>query len=154
VPISALGGNDSVIQFQLNRLDSPNVYLISNTILQVQVVILQSLNNSLPETDAQVAPVNNIAHSLWKSCNIAVNDKLVTKSSFHYNYMAYLRTVLNYSSDVKLSHLQTQGYFDDTSGHMGASSSNQGFMQRMEYFREDRVRTKAYKAGGSMFSKI
>ena len=120
---------DKTIEFCLDRYDAANIYLI-----QFATVIVKE-NGSLPSTDALVAPVNNVVHSLFESVRLIINDKPLTSSAGNYPYKAYITNCLTYSTVVKYSQLKCEGYYEDTSKIMGPSENNVGFIERNNLFR-------------------
>ena len=104
------------IQFVLNRFEAANVYQIQNTHLELQIVILKKKDNSVPDTNKNVAPVNNFLHSAFESVTLKINDQPITKSASNYPYKAYITSTLTYPSFVKVAQLQTEGYYPDISG--------------------------------------
>ena len=73
------------IDFCLDRYDSASIYLLNQTCLKVQIVILKQ-DGSLPDKDQLVAPINNVLHSLFENVNLSINDKPITRSSSNYPY--------------------------------------------------------------------
>lgn len=73
------------IEFCLDRYDSASIYLINQTCLKVQFVIVKQ-DNSLPDKDQLVAPVNNILHSLFENVRLYINDKPISRSASNYPY--------------------------------------------------------------------
>lgn len=147
--------DSDTIQFVLNRFEAANVYQIQNTHLEVQIVILKSKDNSVPDTDKNVAPVNNILHSLFESVSLKINDQPITKSASNYPYKAYITTTLSYPSFVKVAQLQCEGYYADIAPHMDTSTSNSGFTERNQLFRKDNKAGNAYKPEGiRLFGKL
>ena len=59
VPISAMDQDSVNINFQLEALSPPNVYLLHKTLIQCNVIITKQ-NGSLPDTTAMVGPANNV----------------------------------------------------------------------------------------------
>lgn len=53
------------IEFCLERFDAGNIYLIQNSCVKVQCVILKA-NGELPDSDKYVGCANNILHSLFE----------------------------------------------------------------------------------------
>ena len=53
------------------------------------------------------AVANNRLHSLFSQCTVMLNGVPVTQSPEHYNYGAYLETLLTYGTDAASSHLST-----------------------------------------------
>jgi hypothetical protein len=58
-------------------------------------------------------PVNNILHSLFKKCEISIDNLNNEQSNNYYPYRAYIEDLLNYDEESKNTILQTQGYFKD-----------------------------------------
>jgi hypothetical protein len=122
-PSSGLDSN--TIEFNLDRFEAANMWQIQETYVEARIEIVKA-DGTLPTADKQVAPVNNMLHSLFESVRITVNDFLISTSANHYPYKSYISTCLTYSTMAKNSHLQTQGYYQDLSSHMGPDESNTG----------------------------
>ena len=73
------------IDFCLDRYDSASIYLLNQTCVKVQFVILKQ-DNSLPDKDQIVAPVNNVLHSLFENVHLSINDKPISRSAGNYPY--------------------------------------------------------------------
>ena len=143
------------IQFVLDRFEAANVYQIQNTHLEVQLVILKTKDNSVPDTNKNVAPVNNFLHSAFESVTLKINDQPITKSASNYPYKAYITNTLSYPSFVKVAQLQTEGYYPDIAGHMDTSTNNSGFTERNQLFRKENKSSNAYKPEGvRLFGKL
>jgi len=84
----------------LPSLDTPNVYLIHNTTIEVNILITKA-DGTLPAKTVQVSTVNNTLSSLFSTVSMTINDALVTTSSSNYAYKDYLMTLLTYSTDAK-----------------------------------------------------
>jgi len=148
LPTSSL--DSTTIEFNLDRFEAANIWQIQETYVEARIEILTASNSVVP-VDKQVGPVNNILHSLFESVRITINDFLISTSSNHYPYKSYITTCLTYSSMAKNSHLNTQGYYQDLSSHMGPVDSNTGWVERKNLFRDENDATKAYWPGGSTF---
>ena len=138
------------INFVLNRFEAANVYQIQNTHLEIQIVI-HDKNNSVPAKTVKVAPINNILHSMFESVSLKINDQPITKSASNYPYKAYITNTLTYPSFVKVSQLQTEGFYSDLAGHMGPVTNNTGFNQRNQIFRKEDKSDTEYKPEGVRF---
>ena len=55
------------------------------------------------------AVANNLLHSRLSQCTVMVNGVPVTQSHEHYNYRAYLETLLTYGREAASSHLTLIG---------------------------------------------
>ena len=77
VPSSGLDTTSESIVFNLSRQDSPNVYNLSNVLIEATVTIVKADKKSLPDKVCRVGPVNNALHSLFESVKTTINDELV-----------------------------------------------------------------------------
>ena len=140
--------DSSTIEFNLDRFEAANMWQIQETYVEARIEIVKADGTSLPESDKKPTPVNNILHSLFESVRITVNDFLISTSASHYPYKSYISTCLTYSTMAKNSHLQTQGYYQDLSSHMGPTGTNTGWNERRNLFKEKNSDANAYRAGG------
>ena len=72
---------------------------------------------------ANIAPVNNFLHSLFRQVDVYLNGKQVTPAMGTYAYRSYIETLLNYDVSAKKSQLSSALYFKDTPGHMDDNGS-------------------------------
>ena len=72
----------------------------------------------LDANQADVAPVNNFLHSLFKQVDVYLNGKQVTPAMGTYPYRAYIETLLNYDVSAKESQFSSALYYKDTATHM------------------------------------
>jgi hypothetical protein len=153
--ISATSSIDGkTIEFNLDRYDAANVYLIQETYVEVAVSILKG-NNELPSVDKTVGTVNNLLHSLFESVRIIVNDAHITVAPGNYPYKAYIANCLTYPPSVKTGQLICQGWVSDTAPHMGPTISNSGFEARSLMFRKNYDQTKPYRSEGvTLFGRL
>lgn len=114
-PIAGLG---SVVQFQINNLREHYLDL-SSALLQTRFSIVRG-DGSAPVTKTsenttihdEVYPVNNIAHSLWKSVVVHLNQHQITTNDL-YTYRSYF-DVLMHSSETERKTLHKAAlYYDD-----------------------------------------
>ena len=68
---------------------------------------------ALDETDF-MGVTNNLLHSLFSQCTIALKGETVTPAADYYNYRTFFNTIQTYGSDAAVWHL-TNGfwYLDD-----------------------------------------
>jgi len=59
------------------------------------------------------AVTNNILHSLFSQCSIALNGLTITQAADLYNYRSFLETKLTYGSDAATSHLTNAFWYLD-----------------------------------------
>ena len=127
-PLTSLAEQSS-IEFDIPS--SEYTYLdLSRSYLQLKVRIV-SPDGIKYNDDRNIGPVNLLLHSLFSQVDIYLNSQLVSTSNNLYAYKSYLQTLLNYSQDKKKSILQTQGFYEDTPGHLEDTTvHNAGFTAR------------------------
>ena len=119
--------------------------------MEVTCLITKSDGVTLPDTAKKVAPINNIAHSLFESVRLTINDIPISISPNNYGYKAYINNALTYSSIIKDAQMSQQGWYTDLSSHMEADNNNSGFSQRNNAFRKNFKTTEAYRPEGATF---
>jgi hypothetical protein len=87
------------------------------------------------DTSDHTAEVNNFLHSLFSQCTITLNGVNITRSGDHYNYRAYLETLLTYGADASLSHLTNRYWYKDVGDMLPgdpthSDAKNTGFVER------------------------
>ena len=122
-PLSSVENPDSAITFLIAGTDE---YIdLSKTILTVTGKITLKDGNS-PLTgggQANVAPVNNFLHSLFKQVDVYLNGKQVTPAMGTYAYRSYIETLLNYDVSAKKSQFSSALYYKDTATKMDETGS-------------------------------
>lgn len=82
--------------------------------------------------------INNALHSIVKQFTIKINETLVTEQSDTQAYNAYIKTLLNFTDQVKKSYLTKALYYTDTAGHMDEmvkySRSKFGFKKQRFFY--------------------
>ena len=152
MPSSSIDGK--TIEFHLDRYDAANVYLIQDTNIEVNISITKS-DGSLPEAGVQISTVNNLLHSLFESVRLTINDMPISVSPNNYPYKAYIANCLTYSSFVKAAQLSCQGWYADTSAHMGPDENNTGWVERANLFKEDYDPRGIFKPNGTtLFGRL
>ena len=76
--------------------------------------------------DAKVGCINQILQPMWKQVDMYVKGQLMTSSDTNYTYHAIFQTLLNYGTGAKLSQLQSELFYKDTTGTMDASDPTEG----------------------------
>jgi hypothetical protein len=154
MPTSSIDGK--TIEFNLERYDAANVYVIQETYCEVTVKILKSDGTSVPGTNKVVAPVNNILHSLFESVRLTINDVPITVSPNHYPYKAYITNCLTYGPSAKSAQLSCQGWYSDMGNHMGpVPGTNAGYTERNQLFRQNYKEGAPYRpTGTTLFGRL
>ena len=88
-PSASLDSN--TLTFVLEKLEAANVYMIQDACLEVRFKITTAAG-ALPATAVNVAPRNNVLHTLWETCRISINDVLLTTKARDYPYKSYITT--------------------------------------------------------------
>jgi hypothetical protein len=125
--------NQNPIKFVISG-DS-NFYIdLANCYLYLEVAITKKDNSDLADDD-NVGPVNLLCHSLFKQCDVFLNDCQISDSSNLYHYRSYLETLLSYSNDTKNSQLSLAIYHKDTAKKFDdIADANTGLVARRQYF--------------------
>ena len=153
-PLSSVENDDGPITFL--AAGTEDYVDLSKTILFVEGKVVKSDGTTDLDSanQANVAPVNNFLHSLFKQVDVYLNGKQVTPAMGTYAYRAYLETLLNYDVSAKGSQLTSAMYYKDTAGKMDetgglpvektvgnskvmtAASGNQGFAKRHQFIQD------------------
>ena len=86
-----------------------------------------------------IAPVNNIFHSMWESIEVKINDDVISpESTVFIPYKAILETAMSHTQNQTKQTLQAQGWCMDTAGkyadgRAGAAGENVGFKTRQKW---------------------
>lgn len=151
-PVSSIAGK--TINFELGRFTASNVYLIQDTALEIVCKITKA-DGSKPAKTAVVAPNNNILHTAFEAVRVYINERCITPSPSYYHLKSYILNTLSYSSPIKASLLETQGYYADLSGLFDRTDENNpGFYSRNKLFREKFDSTGEYSSGTRFFGKL
>lgn len=130
--------NQNPIKFTVSG-DS-NCYLdLSNSYLYLETKITKADGTDLGDDDV-VGPINLICHSLFKQCDIYLNDTLISDSSNLYHYRSYLETLLSYSTEAKESQLTLALYNKDKAGkHDDIANGNTGLAARRAHYKNSKT---------------
>ena len=134
MPSSSIDGK--TIEFNLDRYDAGNVYLIQDTNVEITVAIVKN-DNSLPAKATKIGTANNLLHTIFESVRLTINDMPITVSPNNYPYKAYIANCLTYPSSVKAAQLACQGWYTDLGGHMGPGANNSGWTERSNLFKKN-----------------
>lgn len=146
-----LSGNSDKTTFVLPKRDFPNCYQLNETLICAKVNILKS-DKTLPSKTKYIAPINNSLHSLFRSCELQINDQPINFSNVdHYFYKAYMFNLFTYDKNVKTTWLaETNGWHDDNLEEW-AKMANTGLLTRNAYFRDTLTSTGNYSEDGAFF---
>jgi hypothetical protein len=135
--ISSLDSGTNVLEWIIQGSGDQYIDLVK-TKLYVRFNIKDGKNNIA--VDAKVAPLTNFLGSMFKQCDIFLNEKLVTSSNNLYAHRAYIEQLLNYTKQTADNQLASQLFYKDTSGRFNSDeAANEGFKTRKEYAKESRM---------------
>src|SRR5690349_8376022 len=127
-PVSIID-SESPIEFYLAGSDE---YIdIAHTKLNLRVKITKEDGTPLGETST-VSPINNFLSSLFEHLAVELNGKTITPPSNSYHYRSYIEMLLNYSSEAKKTHIQSNLFYQDQAGAMDDVNSS-GFVARKKF---------------------
>ncbi|EFA12622.1 Uncharacterized protein F54H12.2-like Protein [Tribolium castaneum] len=105
---------------------------LSQTLLSLCIKICKD-DGSNYAADNNIAPINNILHSMFSQVDVYLNQKLISPPNNSYAYKCYLETLLNYDSGAKNSHLTCGLWYADTAGKMNiVGDENSGCANRFK----------------------
>ena len=141
-PVESLT-NATQMTFVLPHFMGPFSYLPESMLLKVDVKMSMLYNATTKEGPdippaKRVAPVNNLIHSLFKSCKIWLGETPITKNGENYGYKSYFIDTLSFDGPAKFSWLEGQLFYQDNFGSSLASQTavgNGGFGSRMNRFK-------------------
>ena len=122
-PISSVQNPDNAVTFLIAGTDE---YIdLSKTILTVtgNIMTKDGTTKLTGGGQANVAPVNNFLHSLFRQVDVYLNGKQVTPAMGTYAYRSYIETLLNYDVSAKESQFSSALYYKDTAGEMDSNGS-------------------------------
>ena len=96
-PISILGNGP--VEFAVSGSGEDYTDL-ANTYLHVICKVLHSDDTNLKEGE-NIAPINNLLHSMWSQVDLYLNDMLITPSTNTYPHRAYLETLLSFDDSCE-----------------------------------------------------
>jgi hypothetical protein len=100
----------SPITFEISGV--PDYLDLKKNFLKIKFQIRKDDGAVITNTD-NVAPINYISNTFIQQMKIFLNNKLISESSDTYIYRSYIETLINYSNDVKDTHLQLGGWYQD-----------------------------------------
>lgn len=128
-PVSNI--EDASLKFHIHNDQQDYVDLLHSYLSMTLKV--ENADGSPLEADAPVAPINNIATSMFSQVDMYLKNTLVTHSSNTAHYRAYMENLLSYGDDAKKCQLTLGGWHTDTPDHFDdLNESNQGFAKRMK----------------------
>lgn len=137
-PVASLD-NPSVIEFY--SVAHGDCYRdLSSLYIRFKIQLVNENGENYKNTDEmQPGIVNNILHSLIRSCSISLNGKAISQSEGDYHYRSYLENLLTYGTDAKNTFLQNCGWYRDTGNLNSVTFENNGFVVRKNLVKNSTV---------------
>ena len=130
---------DGPIEFEIKG-SSDEFIDLNNTMLQVQVKIVNATGNANLIEDDLIAPVNNWLHSMFSDVMVTIHETVVEGGDHHYPYKAFLSNLLMHNSGSKKTQLAASGWYKDTTGKMNVGTAdNIGFTSRKNLIAESKM---------------
>jgi len=138
-PIATLDQND--LEFLVPG--DNETYIDLNFKLFVKGMLVGADGKTIDASD-HTAGTNNLLHSLFSQCSIALNGVNITPASELYPYRSYMEALLTYCPDAANSHLTNAFWYIDEGGVLAddptsTSIKNKGFAKRWERQEESKV---------------
>lgn len=131
-PIASLD-NSSTLEFV--SVGGGDTYRDLSSIYLRLVVAVENDPTEVNKEHPKMSVVNNLLHSLFKSCNVYLNNVCVSSDNL-YHYRSYIENILSYGGDSVKTHLTSCGWLLD-SGNFD-SIDNDGMKKRKEWFKNGR----------------
>lgn len=117
------------LRFEVSSDGSDYIDLL-NSYLYLEVKITNPDGSNIAD-DANVAPINLLGVTLFKQCDIKLNDTLVTQANNLYQYRGLIETLLSYGEGAKNGPLTMSLFYKDTAGQFDSlTADNAGFTKR------------------------
>lgn len=89
---------------------------LTKLLFEYEVGFTANNGTTLLTNTAEVAPINNIGHSLIKQFQVLINNSPISINSENYFLEAYFDRLVNYSETEKNSWLSLEGWYTDDPG--------------------------------------
>ena len=94
---------------------TPYYVLLGKTMLHVKAKIMKLDGSNISEASDNVSLTNLSMHSLFRQCDISLNQQIINPNvGTSYPYKSYIDVLLRYNHSVKEGQLQAEGYVKDT----------------------------------------
>ncbi|MES9902423.1 MAG: hypothetical protein ABW168_07040 [Sedimenticola sp.] len=136
-PITQLS-RSGPIEFVISGQNGMEYIDLKKSQVYAKVKITHENGTDLADT-SNVGPINLLLQSLFSQVDIAMQGKMITSTTGHYPYKAYIQTLMKYGYDAKSSQLTSQLWHKDVATKMddtdAAQGLNRGLHIRSKYFK-------------------
>ncbi|XP_052131278.1 uncharacterized protein LOC113216150 isoform X2 [Frankliniella occidentalis] len=127
-PISVISYPLTTLEFH-SRATNDRYRRLDETFLDMEVC-LRSEDGAAPIVEQDVACISNLLYSLFQTCEIYFNEKLVVRID-NFGYYSYINTLLSFSKQAADTFLQSAMFFPDSPAFFEtAGENNKGFTHR------------------------
>lgn len=129
-PLSNVVNDSGPIEF--NYCGTPEHFIdLNNTMLELQVKLVNASGNAALIAGDVIAPVNNWLSSMFEDIQLTLGDTPVEGGDHMFPYKAYLSTLFSHGRASKQTHLKASGWYDDLAGQFESATGNTtGFVER------------------------
>ena len=110
---------------------------LSNSYLRIKLKVTKPNGGSMVDDvdDKRVVPTNLLLHSLFSEVDVHLNSTQLNSPSGAYPYLAYLQTLLTYSTTVKKTQMTAAMFYKDTPDHFHDldGEDNSGMIKRKRH---------------------
>ena len=85
---------------------------LKESYFEVELTVKKDNATNLAAADV-MAPVNNLAHALFKQINVRLNGTLISPQTDTYHLKAFLETILNHDRDDGKTILTPEGWYNE-----------------------------------------
>ena len=122
---------------------------LQDIFLNLQYRIKKADGSNIRKADDKVAPINLPIASLFRDVSVIVGEKQIEGGNSLYPYTSYLKSLLQFQSQAKKTHLEVMGWYKDEAGDM-ESDTNDGHGKRKATIKD----TKPTELFGPLFRDI
>lgn len=135
------------ITFHIPKLDGDNFPFLNDMKIKLRVKIVSEGPDKKPPATQDIAPINNIANSMFNNVKLYLNETQVSSSTNGlYPYWAYVSALVNNNEDRKLGLMQLFGYYEDHHwDNLQEGSVTSGWFRRRELFGQLKITGDTYR---------
>lgn len=129
-PLSNVINDSGPIEF--NICGTPDHFIdLNNTMLELQVKIVNADANKALIANDVVAPVNNWLCSLFEDAQVTLGETVIEGGDHMFPYKAYFSNLFSHSKSSKETQLIASGWYPDQAGQFESATGNaSGFVKR------------------------
>lgn len=90
-----------------------------------------------------ILPVNNFMDSLFSHVGVTLSGTSITQPNNHYHYKSYFEKLLNFSEEVKRTHLGSCLFYPDTAGGM-ENARSRGYRERGRFINKGQIELRGF----------